>query len=525
MHKPSEKLSKIFSTTIYIGFLIFVLSLPFGYTTAFLNTGLSLILIGWVGRIISERRCNRQNQGAAANINWNGTPLALPIVLFLTLALIASLFAPHPSTSSLGYFWKLLRGILLFYAVIHSGLGTRWRYIMGAFILAAGISSALGIWFYANDEQLAVDFMGRIPLEYQEELPSGNESHLSEKLRTELRKHRMPLSATAVFIPSKRPGEFWIKDVPRDRRYTIRKTESDLMIYMIEPRLTGTFKMPNDLGAYLALTLPLVLGYFLASVRTQFVTSDCTRPRLFYAIGRFRQRTWITGILALILALMAVNLALTLTRAAWVSVTVATLCIGCYWLSVQKKRRWLYLSVLLVCFSVFLIPFLFNFKPLRHITDRFYTMVAHPAGFMGERPQWWQMSVQLIQRHPLTGIGLGRFRHEYQLNTLQEQYDTPYHAHNIYLHIAVEHGIPSLFVFLWMLLIIWRRVFSMRNANDFWGIGCFIGASGFLISALIYGLADNILHHRSLLIFWFIVGLIFYTEHTDQNYEKTPESN
>ena len=161
----------------------------------------------------------------------------------------------------------------------------------------------------------------------------------------------------------------------------------------------------------------------------------------------------------------------------------------------------------------------------QHIKARIQTLIAHPAGFMSERPQWWRTSLQMIRKYPLTGIGLGRFRYEYQHNGPDEQYDTPYHAHNIYLHIATEQGIPSLFVFLWIVAIICRQVFVMRTTNDLWELGTFIGASGFLISALVYGLADNILHQRTVLLFWFIIGIIFYTQLSskDEKYEKTPE--
>ena len=41
-------------------------------------------------------------------------------------------------------------------------------------------------------------------------------------------------------------------------------------------------------------------------------------------------------------------------------------------------------------------------------------------------------------------------------------------------------------------------------------MGTFIGGNGFLISTLVYGTADYIFHHRSLLLFWFIIGIIFY---------------
>jgi len=516
--------AQIYGAATYIGFLIFVLALPFGYSTAFLNIGLSFVLFGWVGRIISERK-----------LGWQRTPLDIPILLFLGLGLVASLLAPHPATSSLGYFWKHLRAILLFYAVIHSRWGTRWRHIVIAFIAAAGISSALGLWYYANDTRLAIDFMGRIGLQFQEELTIGEE--FSDELRAKLRGCNVPLSETASLVPSKQPNEWRIDDPARDRRYTVRKSEAHLMVYMIEQRLTGTFKMPNDLGAYLALTLPFVMGYFVAGCSG--LTWAGTRPapasgrtEVYRKSRRFLM--WTTVGLSVILALMSANLALTLTRAAWVSVAVALVCIGCYFVVktlltyMPWKRSLLGLALVGVVFCVLMVntnsrQVIIGIVP-RHIKARVQTMIAHPAGFMSERPQWWRTSLQMIRKHPLTGIGLGRFRYEYQHSGPDEQYYTPYHAHNIYLHIATEQGIPSLLLFLWMVTIICRQVFVMRKTNDFWRMGVFMGASGFLISALIYGLADNILHQRTVLLFYFIIGIIFYTQSfKDEKNEKTPE--
>ena len=510
--------AQIYDAATYIGFLIFVLALPFGYSTAFLNIGLSFVLFGWVGCIISERK-----------LGWYRTPLDLPILLFLGLGLIASLLAPHPATSSLGYFWKHLRAILLLYAVIHSRLGTRWRHIVIAFIAAAGISSALGLWYYANDTRLAIDFMGKIGLQFQEELAVGE--GLSDELRAELRNCNVPLSRTASFVPSKQPNEWRIDDPARDRRYTVHKSETYLMVYMIEQRLTGTFKMPNDLGAYLALTLPFVMGYFVAGCSG--LTFHSERTEAYRKSRRFL--IWATVGLSVILALMSANLALTLTRAAWVSVAGAVVCIGCYFVLktlltyMSWKRSLLGVAFVGVVFCVLIVntnsrQVIVGIVP-QHIKARVQTMITHPAGFMSERPQWWRTSLQMIQKHPLTGIGLGRFRYEYQHSGPEEQYYTPYHAHNIYLHIATEQGIPSLFVFLWMVAIICRQVFGMRKTNDLWKMGVFIGASGFLISALIYGLADNILHQRTVLLFYFILGIVFYIQlPEDEKNAKTLET-
>ena len=518
---PSQWTSaQVFDTAIYIGFLVFILALPFGYTTAPLNTGLSLVLFGWVGRMVSERK-----------LGWRRTPLDLPIALFLGLALIAALLAPHPSTSSLGYFWKLLRAILLFYAVVHSRLGTRWRHVIIAFSVAAAVSSALGLWYYANDTRLALDFMGRIGLQFQKEFTTA--AGFSDELRAELRTCRVPLSETASHVTPEQPDTWRIDDPARDRRYTVRKGETHLMVYMIEQRLTGTFKMPNDLGAYLALSLPFVIGYFMAGVRRSLqnrgakqVTTD---PGLRFGV------VWTTLILGIIVVLMSANLVLTLTRAAWVSVTLALifsvfyLIISMLTTNISRKQGLLVLALMSLVCCVLLLntntrQTLIDMVP-RHIKTRFQTTITQPAGFMSERPQWWRTSLQFIRHYPLTGIGPGRFRYEYQLNGPPEQYDTPYHAHNIYLHIAAEHGIPSLLLFLWMMIITCQCIFVMRHAPDFWGMGTFIGASGFLISALVYGLADNILHQRTVLLFWFIIGIIFYAKlFKDEKHEETLET-
>jgi len=542
---PQWTSAKVFNTATYIGLFVFVLALPFGYSTAFLNIGLSLVLFGWVGRVVSERK-----------LRWHRTPLDLPIALFFGLTLIASLFAPHPSTSSLGYFWKLLRAILLFYAVVHSRLGNRWRHVVIAFIAAAGISSTLGLWYYVNDTRLALDFMGQIGLEFQEEFTVAE--GFSDELRAELRTCRVPLSETAFHVTNRKlsaqPDTWRIDDPARDRRYTVRKGETHLMVYMIEQRLTGTFKMPNDLGAYLALSLPFVIGYFAVGLiaislpqqgarignRSSHLQGTAGRNDLRIAtlhkiLTYPRKLITITVILGIISVLMSANLVLTLTRAAWVSVAFASVLSVCYLAistlstTTSRKRGLLALALMSIVGGVLLLntntrQLLIDRVP-RHIKTRFQTMITHPAGFMSERPQWWRMSLQFIQQYPLTGIGPGRFRYEYQLNGPPEQYDTPYHAHNIYLHIAAEHGIPSLLLFLWVVAILCQSVCAMRQATDFWGMGTFIGASGFLISALVYGLADNILHQRTVLLFWFIIGIIFYSQLSeDLRYEKNSDT-
>lgn len=472
--RPSE----CFDLAIYVGFLLFVLILPFGYATAILNASLLLVLFGWVGRICYERR-----------LEWKRTPLDIPIAVFLLLALVASLLAPHPATSSLGYFWKLFRAVLLFYAVIHSRLGGRWRHLIIAFVFAGGVSSILGLYYYATGTHMGTAYMfdieARLESYFSDAVHRNEGVKVSEDLRQVYEKNGRQLSQNATVLPSKKYGDWLIADDSNNRKYAVRKSEEQFKVYMIEPRLAGTFKMPNDLGAYLVIVLPIAIGYFVASLGLSERSRRVPRNWKFIAM------------LGILLCTMGASLVLTLTRAAWIGVFVATLYIAIYF---QRKLLWGLLVIALL--SPFLMP--------EAVKDRFEVMHQRPSGFMSERPLWWKTSVQLIAQYPITGIGLGRFRHEYQLHAPAGGHHKPYHAHNIYLHIAVEQGIPSLILFLAILFLIFRQLFALRKRDDFWCSGLFIGGSGFLISALVYGLADQILHQRPLLIFWFLIGLVFY---------------
>ena len=480
--------SDCFDLAIYVGFLLFVFILPFGYATAILNASLLLVLFGWIGRICHERR-----------FEWKRTPLDIPIAVFLLLALVASLLAPHPATSSLGYFWKLLRAVLLFYAVVHSRLGSRWRHLIIAFVFAGGLSSILGLYYYATGTRMGTAYMFdaevRLESHFSDAAHPNEGVKVSEDLRQVYERNGRRLSQNAIILPSKKYGDWLIVDNDQNRKYAIRKNEGQLKVYMIEPRLAGTFKMPNDLGAYLVIVLPMATGYFVAS----FGLSGRN--------GRTPQNWKFIAVLGICLCTMGANLVLTLTRAAWIGVFAATLYIATYF---QRKLLWGLLAIALL--SPFLMP--------QAVKDRFEIMRQRPSGFMSERPQWWKTSVQLIAKHPITGIGLGRFRHEYQLHAPAGFHHKPYHAHNIYLHIAVEQGIPSLILFLGILFLIFRRLFALRKRDDFWCTGLFIGGSGFLISALVYGLADQILHQRPLLIFWFLIGLVFYVSDPDNSRER-----
>ena len=178
-----------------------------------LYAGLTLALLGWIGRICHERK-----------IEWKRTPLDIPVALFLMLALVGSFLAPNPSSSSLGYFWKLFRAVLLFYAVIHSRLRERWRYIVVAFLLAGGLSSALGLWYYLNGTHMGVvrlfSVEPKLQNGYGEGLPSVDWQRAFEN-------NRRRLSQNASISPAKKDSEWLIEDEENNRKYIVGRKRGE----------------------------------------------------------------------------------------------------------------------------------------------------------------------------------------------------------------------------------------------------------------------------------------------------------
>jgi len=255
-------------------------------------------------------------------------------------------------------------------------------------------------------------------------------------------------------------------------------------------RLLATFKYPNYLAAYLTIMMPLCMGFFIGGLRTGLKRKQRWKYLMLLGIG---------------LSAMGGSLIFTLTRGAWIAVAVAII----YLIIVFDKR---FISVLLVLLAIspFMMP--------KHIKSRFMTMIQHQQGFMGERPYWWRAALEMIQEHPLKGIGPGRFKTEYMLRKPEGLRENPDQCHNTYLQIALEMGIPALFVFLWIVsLLFWmilrtRKIIASENTTSTvhktWDTGFIIGISASIIAYLIHGFTDNVLQRRALLIFWFIAGLL-----------------
>lgn len=136
------------------------------------------------------------------------------------------------------------------------------------------------------------------------------------------------------------------------------------------------------------------------------------------------------------------------------------------------------------------------------------------GGWAG-REEVWSRAIYMIQDFPYTGIGLGTFGKVlpvmYPLFLAGPDADVP-HAHNLFLQVAVDLGLPGLVAFVGLLsgslMAAWRAYSACRARKE---AGPQALALGLLISLLImgiHGLTDSVTWGtKPAVIPWCIMGL------------------
>ena len=128
-----------------------------------------------------------------------------------------------------------------------------------------------------------------------------------------------------------------------------------------------------------------------------------------------------------------------------------------------------------------------------------------------ERVELWKRALDVIKAKPWLGTGINTY------NVAHEKYDTNqnwrvrgYYAHNGYLQLAAEIGVPGISFFLLFLLIFFIK--GLRGSNSVRGspdellhLGILTG----LLAFLIYGLFDtNLQSPQCLMSFWLLAGVL-----------------
>lgn len=234
---------------------------------------------------------------------------------------------------------------------------------------------------------------------------------------------------------------------------------------------------------------------------------------LALAVGWWRERRPVLALLAVLLAGIAGGtLALTQSRSGWMgsAAGIAGLVALAGWAT--SRRRVQIVAVAAPLALVGAAAALIATQP--ELAARFINTSGQTAGeiSLSGRPEIWSRALYAIQDFSFTGTGLGTFRRVvnllYPLFTISPDTDIA-HAHNIFLQVAVDLGLPGLVAYLaglWIALCVaWDT--AKRSAGMLRGLA--LGLLAGLVALHVYGLTDAIaLGAKPGLAFWLALGLI-----------------
>jgi O-antigen ligase len=227
--------------------------------------------------------------------------------------------------------------------------------------------------------------------------------------------------------------------------------------------------------------------------------------------GSVRSR-WMTVGCSLALAWVGLVFLATLSRAAYVGMAIGVV----FLLAYRSPRARLGLGLAASC-AVLLLGLLLarslvfgpsegglSFEAIK-VAAQEVTLgrTASASGSFAWRLELWPMVVELIVRHPWTGIGLD------SLSPYIEDRHNAQHAHNLALQTALDLGLPGLACLLTMLAIAlgssFRALRELRGTSHQASAAGIIGA---LLAFLVATLADTIpLGSKAGVFFWMLLGL------------------
>ena len=142
-------------------------------------------------------------------------------------------------------------------------------------------------------------------------------------------------------------------------------------------------------------------------------------------------------------------------------------------------------------------------------------MSGSTLGGLGDRLQVWSRALYMLEDFPFTGIGMGSF--EQVTNLLYPLFIAPgggiTHAHNLFLQVAVDLGLPGLVAWLSILILVmavsWKVYHLGRLTGDRWLAGWGAGLLCSQVALVVHGTANVSVwgEIRAAPIVWAVWGL------------------
>lgn len=279
----------------------------------------------------------------------------------------------------------------------------------------------------------------------------------------------------------------------------------------ISLRMFSSFPDSHSFPIFLVLGLPAVLAVSLDKIiaeKGDFKSMLHTRARM----------------LIVFVPLIFLDIILTGTRGMWAAGAVSLLWVVGYWLYLKKrgpdgyhksvfKYVTLYLSLFLLLFTlaypIFASPqFEISKESAGLLARRVRSVIDFAETSNSRRLGIWRDSIKSIVRHPLFGVGIGNF--PVVVGEPLAKAKAGSSAHNLYLHIAAEVGLPALAAALYFLWLVLRKCYQKFIAEtDPVMLAYFAASLIFIPWNLFYSFTDvAIFDERAFLLFVTTIAIV-----------------
>lgn len=143
------------------------------------------------------------------------------------------------------------------------------------------------------------------------------------------------------------------------------------------------------------------------------------------------------------------------------------------------------------------------------MASRFYSIFNLKEGSNQGRLEIWSQAVEVVKNNPLTGVGIGNYPLEIKPTA---SYREPIYAHNTYLDIAAETGIPSVLIWTALLFLAGIEFYKKSRKNIF-----FLAPAGSLVIFSVHSLVETAIYSPVVLT---LLLLLISFSNIDLNHES-----
>jgi hypothetical protein len=175
---------------------------------------------------------------------------------------------------------------------------------------------------------------------------------------------------------------------------------------------------------------------------------------VLYQVSRGHARMLLVGVFPLLLF----GQALTFSRTGFLAMICAVLLL---WYRTARERR---VGMLIASIGVVVAVAMFLPTSFWDRVNTILPSVEEKQETVGTRVNLWDIAFQMIEDHPLTGVGIGNFATATVRYAHGKLLVKRLAVHNAYLSIAAETGLVGLFLFLLLHWLAWRSIRSAMRA-------------------------------------------------------------